>query len=108
MLRLLKSYRKEKLKKTQEQEHQNLESAPMTKTKQTQDEQRLAAQIVLSQQRKEPNDYIPTKKSIKSIKLGECRPKIMDAKNKKDVPAQRVLKIEELKASEESIDEMVR
>ena len=92
-IRELQSYTTKNPTKTQEQEHQNYKSTTMKKTKQTQDDEH---QIVLSQQRKELNDYMPAK-SIQSIELGECRPTVVEAKKRKDEPAQRVLKIEEIK-----------
>ena len=51
---------------------------------------------------------MPTSKIMESTKLGECKPKLMDGKKTKDVPAQRVLKIEDPVPSKESIEEMTR
>ena len=54
-------------------------------------------------------DNKPTSKSMaQERKLGEGRHKLMNAKIIKDVPAQRVLKIEKPTKSVESIEEMVR
>ena len=104
-LKELQSYTKENLMQTQKRGHRNNNSATMKNTKQTQEEQRLAAQIILSKpKRTEYNNYMSNKQVHGVNKLGERRPKMMEAVEMDNVPAQRVLRTEDpaTKLGEES------
>lgn len=91
-------YKKVNLKKI----HHNNTSATIETMKQNQDDQRLAAQVVLSKRRLEFCVSNP-----EDLEHSECSQKIMDAKIPKDVPAQ-MLKIEKPTKVEERIEEVVR